>query len=63
MNDNDYFRRRAVDELAAAEWATSPQAKRAHRDLAIRYLQKIENGSPVLEVTPPVPALGSRLSV
>ncbi len=37
MSDNDYFRRRAVEELAAAEWA-APEAKSAHRDLAKRYM-------------------------
>lgn len=41
MGDNDYFRRRAIEELAAAEWATCPEAKRVHRDLAKRYMALI----------------------
>ena len=44
MGDNDYFRRRAVEELAAAEWATCPEAKRVHRDLAKRYMTLIKEG-------------------
>ena len=34
----DYFRRRANEELAAVEAATSEEAAAAHRTLADRYL-------------------------
>lgn len=60
MGDNEYFRRRAAEELAAAGWATCPKAKRAHRDLAKRYLRKIENGPAAREA--PAPAAEGRLS-
>jgi len=52
MADNDYFRRRTVEELAAAEWATCEKARRVNRELAVRYLRQIENGSPVLNLHP-----------
>jgi hypothetical protein len=38
-NDAAYFKRRAAEELLAAECATSPEAERAHRDLHRRYIQ------------------------
>ncbi len=60
MGDNDYFRRRAAEELAAAGGATCPEAKRAHRDLAKRFFLKIENGPAVQEA--PAPATEGRLS-
>jgi len=41
MSDQDYFMRRIAQERAAAEEATNPQAKRAHQDLANRYLTMI----------------------
>jgi hypothetical protein len=59
MSDNDYFLRRAAEELAAAERATCPEAKRAHHDLANGYLLKIENGPSVL--ASPAPASEGRL--
>jgi hypothetical protein len=44
VSDNDYFLRRAAEELGAAERASSPDARRVHCDLANLYLLKIENG-------------------
>ena len=38
MSDENYFLRRAEEELAAAERATSPKAVQAHHELATRYL-------------------------
>jgi hypothetical protein len=35
--DRSYCIRRAAEEYAAAEKATSPQAAKAHRELAQRY--------------------------
>jgi hypothetical protein len=35
--ERDYFRRRAVEERAAAEYALDPLAKRAHLELASCY--------------------------
>jgi hypothetical protein len=49
VSDNDYFLRRAAEELAAAESATCPDARRVHCDLANRYLLKIENGPSELQ--------------
>jgi hypothetical protein len=60
MSDSEYFLRRAAEELAAAERAISPEARRVHHDLANRYLLKIENGPSVLES--PAPASEGRLS-
>ena len=61
MSDPDYFVRRAAEELAAADRAPSPEARRAHRDLANSYLLKIENGPSVL--APPAPASEGRVPV
>lgn len=41
MSDHNYFLRRAVEELAAADRATGQEARRAHQDLANRYLTLI----------------------
>ena len=41
MSDKDYFLRRAAEELAAAEGATCPEARRVHQELASRYLTMI----------------------
>jgi hypothetical protein len=49
VSDNDYFLRRAAEELGAAERASSPDARRVHCDLANLYLLKIENGPPELQ--------------
>ena len=38
----DYLQLRFTEELAAAQHATCPQAARAHRELADRFLKKIE---------------------
>ena len=62
MGDNDYFLRRANEELAAVDRATSAEAARAHFELANRYLAMIENGSPVLEPPAQPQASGDRLS-
>lgn len=35
--DRPYFIKRASEELAAAERATSPNAARIHRELSLRY--------------------------
>jgi hypothetical protein len=59
VSDHDYFLRRAAEELAAAERATCPEARRVHCDLADSYLLKIENGPSVLD--PPAPASEGRL--
>jgi hypothetical protein len=48
MTENDYFLRRAAEEVSAAHRATSAEAKRAHVELADLYLLRIENGSSVL---------------
>lgn len=61
MSDSEYFLQRAAAELAAAKVATCVEARRAHNDLANRYLLRIENGPSVLE--PPAPAAKGRLSV
>jgi hypothetical protein len=61
VSDRDYFVRRAEEELAAADRATCPEARRAHRDLATSYLLKIENGPSVL--APPAPAPEGRVLV
>ena len=58
MSDNDYYLRRAAEELAAAERATCPEARRVHCDLANSYLLKIENGPSVL--ASPAPASEDR---
>lgn len=42
MSDDEYFARRAEEELAAANRAACPEAKRAHIHLANSYLLKIE---------------------
>jgi hypothetical protein len=47
-SNNDYFLRRANEELAAVDRASSAEAARAHFELANRYLAIIENGSLVL---------------
>jgi hypothetical protein len=44
MGNNEYFLRRANEELAAAERATSAEAKHIHGELANRYLEMIESG-------------------
>ncbi len=36
-DDRSYFIRRAAEERAAAEQATSPRAAAAHREMAERY--------------------------
>ncbi len=59
MSDGDYFLRRAEEELAAAERATCPEARRAHHALANSYILEIENGPSVLDV-PPAPASEGR---
>jgi hypothetical protein len=59
LSDKDYFARRAKEELAAADRASCPEARRAHRDLADSYLLKIENGPS--ELVPPAPASEGRL--
>ena len=41
MSDQDYFLLRAAQERVAAEQATSEDAKRAHQDLANRYLTMV----------------------
>ena len=61
MSDQDYFVRRAQEELAAADRATCPEASRAHRDLADSYLRRIENGPSAL--APPAPAPKGRVQV
>jgi len=55
MNDKDYFLRRAAEEVHAANRAITAEAKRSHLELADLYLLRIENGSSVLEATPPSP--------
>jgi hypothetical protein len=60
MSSNDYFLRRANEELAASDRATNPEAARAHFELANRYLEMIENGPSMPES--PAPAPESRLS-
>ena len=56
MSSNDYFLRRANQELAAAERATTPESKRVHSQLANRYLEMIENGPSMSG--PPTPSHG-----
>jgi len=58
MNDKHYFLRRAAEEVDAANRAITAEAKTAHLELAELYLLKIENGSSVLEATPPGPGMG-----
>ena len=41
--DANYFLRRAAEEIAAADQATSAEAARAHFELANRYLRKIDD--------------------
>jgi hypothetical protein len=55
VSDREYFVRRAREELAAADRATCPEARRAHRDLADSYRMKIENGPSVLASPAPAP--------
>ncbi len=43
--DRSYFARRAAEELVAAEKASSPQAAKAHRELALHYSTMIEEGA------------------
>jgi hypothetical protein len=40
--ERNYYRRRAEQEASAAERASSPQARQAHRELADRYASKLE---------------------
>jgi|KBSSwiStaDraftv2_1062776.scaffolds.fasta_scaffold4001126_1 hypothetical protein len=58
MCNSDYFLRRANEEMAAAERATTPEAKRIHSQLANRYLEMIES-RPAM---PEAPAPESHLS-
>jgi hypothetical protein len=39
-DDSDYFTARAAEEAQHAQQATSPEAKRAHRDLASMLARK-----------------------
>ena len=48
QGDDQYFLKRVSEELAAAKRATNPQAKRAHHEMANRYLMLFENESPGL---------------
>ena len=41
--DRSYFIKRASEELAAAEGATSPKAASIHSELALRYSAKSED--------------------
>jgi len=56
MSNNEYFLRRANQEMAAAERATTPEAKDIHSQLANRYLEMIENGPSMSG--PPTPSHG-----
>jgi hypothetical protein len=40
--ERNYYRQRIEQESAAAETASSSQARRAHRELADRYSSKLE---------------------
>ena len=53
-DDNEYYRRRLGEELAAAAWAHCPQAAAAHRELAeiYRILLDQEDGPKVVLLKP-----------
>jgi hypothetical protein len=56
--ERNYYRRRAEQESAAAECASTPQAQHAHRELADRYASKLELLESISAGTPYPPAAG-----
>jgi len=61
VDQTDYFRRRAEEEMAAAQKAGDERAAQTHRALAARYEAKA-NGSPVRDARAEEPEDGSTLS-
>jgi hypothetical protein len=61
VDQTDYFRRRAEEEMAAAQKARDERAAQTHRALAARYEAKA-NGSPVRDAHAGEPEDGSILS-
>ena len=64
QSDSDYFRRRADEEMAAAERASDPRARQIHIDLAERYADAAraldgtaESGDPHPAPAAPIPLL------
>jgi hypothetical protein len=57
--ERNYYRRRAEQESAAAERASTPQAQHAHRELAERYASKLELIESISAGTPYPAAAGS----
>jgi hypothetical protein len=55
--ERNYYRQRAQQESAAAESASSPQARRAHRELADRYASKLQLLDSISSGTPFPPAV------
>jgi hypothetical protein len=57
--ERKYYRHRVEQESAAAERASTPQARQAHRELANRYASKLELLESISAGTPYPPAAGS----
>jgi hypothetical protein len=58
--ERNYYRQRIEQESAAAEHASSAQARQAHRQLAERYANKLELLESISAGTPYPAAAGSR---
>jgi hypothetical protein len=54
--ERNYYRQRAEQEAAAAERASSRQARQAHRELADRYASKLQVLDSISSGTPYPPA-------
>ena len=57
--ERKYYRQRIDQESAAAERASTPQARQAHRELANRYASKLELLESISAGTPYPPAADS----